>query len=247
MPKSNAVMARPDEELTGRRSWWTRPGVVLVWAVVIWFIWFSVPPYLTLDPATVRIPRLRTDIPAHFPLLVAHIWFGTLTLITVCVQVVPAIRRHFPAVHRWSGRVYVFAGMLPTALAALAIVPFSAGPGGNAVAAILWLITTFVGFRAARRRDWAGHRRWMIYSFALALQIVWGRVLLLTLSLFPSFTFADPNNAAIVLETATWIGFVINLLAAQVYLEWSAKRAARAPEIRPAGIGTAGEPTVRAA
>jgi hypothetical protein len=213
--------------------------------VVLAFIAYSVPPYLTLDPATARIPRLRQDLPAHYVLLVGHVWLGTLTLVTVCVQIWPWVRNRFPAVHRWSGRVYVFAGVLPTALFALAITPFSAGPAGNAIAAILWLITTVAGFRAARRRRYDHHRRWMIYSFALALQIVWGRIVLLTLPLFPGYDFSDPHTQIIVLETATWIGFVVNLLAAQIWLEWTARRHDRAAA--PPAAGPAVEPPARAA
>lgn len=216
--------------------------MVPVWIVVLAFIAYSVPPYLTLDPATARIPQLRQDLPLHYILLVGHVWLGTLTLVTVCVQIWPWVRNRFPAVHRWSGRVYVVAGVIPTSLFALAITPFSAGPAGNGVAAVLWLATTVAGFRAARQRRYDHHRRWMIYSFALALQIVWGRVLLLTLPLFPGYDFSDPHTQIIVLETATWIGFVVNLLAAQLWLEWTARKRAARPTARPAQ-----EPPVRAA
>lgn len=228
------------------RPWWRRPWVVPAWIVVISFIVYAVPNYLTLDPATANIPFLRQDLPLHYIMLVGHVWFGTLTMLTVCVQIWPWVRNHYPAVHRWSGRVYVFAGVLPTGLLALGIMPFAAGPPGNAIGALLWLATTIAGFRATRQRRYAAHRRWMIYSFALTMQIVWGRVLLLILPLFPSYNFADLHTQNIVLEAISWLGFVINLLAAQFWLEWTARkkqRVAETVEVVPA----ADEPPARAA
>jgi Predicted membrane protein (DUF2306) len=91
-------------------------------------------------------------------------------MVTVFLQVWP--RRRHPAVHRTSGRLYVFAGVLPSAVLALAIVPFAAGSTGNAIDAILWLATTVAEFRMARRHRYAEHRRWMIFSVALCLRIM---------------------------------------------------------------------------
>ncbi|HEU5475593.1 MAG TPA: DUF2306 domain-containing protein [Actinophytocola sp.] len=198
-----------------------------MWIIVISFILYAVPNYLTFDPATADIPYLRQDLPLHYVMLVGHVWFGTLTMLTMCIQIWPWVRQHHPAVHRWSGRVYVFAGVIPTGLLALAIVPFAAGPPGNAIGGLLWLAATIAGFRAARQRRFAAHRRWMIYSFALTLQIVWGRVLLLVLPLVPGYDAADPHTQDIVVEAISWLGFVINLLAAQFWLEWTARKEQR--------------------
>jgi len=209
--------------------WWHNVWVVPVTLVVISFLAYALPPYFKLDPALARIPHLHRDVWWHFPLLVGHIAFGTIALVTVVFQIIPWLRNRYPAIHRWIGRVYVFAGVLPTALLALAITPYSAGPPGNAAAALLWLFTTVMGYRMIRRRRVADHRRWMIYSFALSLQIVWGRVLLvLVLPRVPAFNFGNPNEVNLVLETVTWLGFVLNLLAAQIWLEWTARRARRA-------------------
>ena len=53
--------------------------------------------------------------------------------------------RRRPAVHRWSGRAYLFAGVFPGAVAVLTVAPFgSMGWGqqtGNTVLGLLWLAT----------------------------------------------------------------------------------------------------------
>ncbi|GLW12367.1 hypothetical protein Misp01_74950 [Microtetraspora sp. NBRC 13810] len=51
--------------------------------------------------------------------------------------------------------------------------------------ALLWLGSTAAGYRMARRRRFAEHRRWMLRSFALTFSIItnriWGMIVVLTL------------------------------------------------------------------
>ena len=198
--------------------WWRRPWIAPLALLAAAFLAISLPRYLSLDPDR-SLVALRPDFPLHFPLLLGHVFCGSVALVTVCPQVWPRFRRRHPVAHRWIGRVHVFVGVLPTGVLALLIVPFAHAPSGNAVAAVLWLTCTAVGWRAARRRRYAEHRRWMVYSFALTMQIVWGRVLFVTLPLFPGYDAGDPHTMTLVFDTASWIGFVVNLLAAQWWLE----------------------------
>src|SRR3712207_3069172 len=155
--------------------WFRRPWVVPLILVTVVFLAFSLPPYATLDPAQARLP-MPGDRPWYYAMLVTHIAFGSVALLTACLQVWPWLRRHHPAVHRGSGRIYVFAGALPASLAVLTITPF--GPWGanqqtaNTVLALLWLATTVAGWRAARGLRVAEHREWMVRSVALAFSIV---------------------------------------------------------------------------
>jgi hypothetical protein len=207
------------------RPWWGRTWAVPLALIAIAFLAFSLPPYLTLDPARSRIP-LRGDM--HYVLLVAHILFGSVAMITACFQIWPWLRRNHPGVHRATGRIYVLGGVLPGALFSLAVMPFSAGPPGNAVAALLWLGTTIVGFRMGMRRRFAEHRRWMFYSVALTFQGVWGRIMLfILLPLIPAYNPKDPAMLGLALETATWIGFVVNLVGVQLWLDRTRRRGRR--------------------
>jgi Predicted membrane protein (DUF2306) len=208
---------------TRARAWWRSPWV-LPWAAVAgWFLAISLPHYVGLDRSRTPV-RLNPDYPLHYPLLVAHVTFGTVALVTACFQVWPWLREGHRAIHRWTGRAYVFAGVLPTGLLALAIMPFSQGPVGNSVAAVLWLATTVAGYRMIRRGREADHRRWMTYSFALTMQIVWGRVMFKVLPHVPGVNLGDPHTLTIVFEAASWIGIVVNLLIAQWWLERTARR-----------------------
>jgi uncharacterized membrane protein YozB (DUF420 family) len=191
------------------------------------FLVVFVPPYLTLDPSKSRLP-LRADVALHYPLLVAHVVFGTIAMATVPFQVWTKLRQKHPRFHRINGRVHVWAGVVPSGLLALAITPFAQGPAGNAIGGILWLAATLAGFRAARQRRFADHRKWMIYSFALCMQIIEGRIMVLTLPLVPGY---DPASLTLVLETASWIGVLLNLIAAQWWLDRTSRR--RRPARRP--------------
>ncbi|WP_236700604.1 DUF2306 domain-containing protein [Allosalinactinospora lopnorensis] len=177
---------RPARAEGAPRRWWRRPWILPLAPLAAVFIAFSVSPYLTLDPAQARLP-LREGSDLHFPMLVAHVVFGSIALVTCCAQVWPWLRRNHPAVHRTSGRVYVFAGVLPAGATAFVVNYLStsgmATQTSSYLMAALWLGFTYTGFRMARRRRFAEHREWMIRSFALTLSIVinrfWGVLFML--------------------------------------------------------------------
>jgi hypothetical protein len=219
--------ARPTDRRRPTRQWWQRPWVLPLALVVVAFLIYVWQPYVGLDIKKSRIPLNHSAPEENYALLVSHIFFGTIALGTLCLQVWPWLRRHHPAVHRWSGRLYVFAGALPCALIVAALVPLAGTPlgaVGQAIAAVGWLVTTIMGYLRARQRRYGAHRRWMLYSFAFALNIVWGRVFVIVLGLF------NITNAAVFLqggEASTWLGWVINLWLVRVWLDRkiSARRA----------------------
>ena len=172
-------------------------AVPVLLVVVGLFLAFELPAYLGFDPTASRVPA-RLDLPLHYPLLVAHILFGSVALVTACLQIWPSLGPAHPEVHRWSGRIYLFGGVFPGGLAVLGVAPFSStGPVsavGNTALAVLWLATAVAGFRAARTRRYGDHRRWMLRSAALTFSIVANRVwLVVYLLLFGPFLGEDPT------------------------------------------------------
>ncbi|MFG3052253.1 DUF2306 domain-containing protein [Kitasatospora sp. NPDC048239] len=193
--------------------------------LVVFNLIYAFPRYLTGDSHQARIP-LDPGFPAHYAVLVAHVVFGNISLVTVFLQVVPWIRRHYPAVHRMSGRVYVYAGVLPGGLLALVLLPYSTAPFGQmglAMMGLLWLVTTLLGFRAALQRRYVDHRRWMLYSFAMALGTSWGRVMSELMQAFPGLGI----DVMTLIEVANWTGWMVNLLVAHWWLERTGPRAAQ--------------------
>ena len=108
--------------------------------------------------------------------VVIHIVSAAMFAIVGAFQFSPVIRRRRPAWHRRAGRVLVVAG-LGVALSALWLNQFF--PRAEGAREVLYplrmvfgaamVITILLGFAAARRRDFAHHRAWMIRSYAIGL------------------------------------------------------------------------------
>jgi uncharacterized membrane protein len=167
--------------------------------------------------------------PAHYPILVAHVAFGSVALLTACFQVWPWFRSRYARAHRILGRAYVFGGVLPAGLTGLvlgATSPF--GPlarVSNVLLASLWLAFTATAYRRARGGRYAEHRRWMIRSFALTMSIltnrVWGAIAYLVLAphLETVFEGSEKMLGWTIAGLATWLGWVVTLLVAEWWLE----------------------------
>ncbi len=240
-----AAPARP-----ARRHHPARTGALPLGLLTVLFLAFALPPYLGLDPAAARLP-LPADAPWFYPALVAHIGFGSIALLAAVLQVWPWLRRRHPAVHRWSGRAYVFLGVLPAGLVVLAVAPFSVSGGvvgnvGNTLLALLWLGTTIAGYRAARARRHAEHREWMVRSVALAFSIVVNRLWsVLCIAAFAPEVFSggpvDPVALSQAVGASIWLSWVVNLLVAEYWLHRTRTRRTRkgpsGPEARPVVAG----------
>lgn len=210
------------------KRWWKRPWVTPLIIVAIAFIAFSLPPYLTLDPSKSRIP-LPKGFPFYYPLLVGHVLFATVAMLTCCILIWTWFRDRYPATHRIIGRVYVFGGAIPAGIIGLiigAISPF--GPvlrASNVLLAILWLIFTISGFRMGHQHRFFEHRRWMLRSFALTMSVISNRVwsVIMIIVLVPQLNTTFGGNETMMIQTIAglsgWLGWVIPLLIAEWWLE----------------------------
>jgi Predicted membrane protein (DUF2306) len=205
--------------------WLTNPFVIALAAIVVFNLVWALPRYLHFDSKLSRVP-LDPRFPHqwHFPIIVAHVLTANLALLLVFFQLSSRLRRRFPVVHRTSGRVYVFAGALPTSLLALWLIPYGHQPFGElgqGAEGALWFFTTAMGFVRARQGRYVDHRRWMIYSFALALGTTWGRLIVWGMSIIPGFTM----GLNWLFEVSSWLGWFVNLLVAYWWVERTAPRA----------------------
>jgi hypothetical protein len=209
-----------------RRPWWRRPWLVPLAVLVASFLAFSLPPYLSLDPGRSRVP---STFLLHYPLLVAHVLFGSVALVAAMFQIWPWFRQHHQTAHRRIGRVYVLAGALPAGAVGIILgvgTPF--GPFirvSNVMMALLWLAFTVTGFVMARRGRYAEHRRWMIRSFALAYSIILNRFIGVAafLALNPQLDSTFQSNEEWMVQAVAgitgWLSWVSALLAAEWWLE----------------------------
>jgi len=206
------------------------------------FVALSLSRYLAFDPA-----RSRVELgPVVFPLLVAHVFFGSIAMLTAVFQLWPRFRERFPAVHPIAGRVYIFAGVLPAGALALVVACYSPfGPvarASNLIFAAVWLGATLAGWRAVRRGDSRSHRRWMIRSTVLTFSILtnrlWGPVafILLEPQLATTFHGDETFFAWTIAGLSTWLGWTLPLLITEVLLEREIGLDTRSAASRPAPI-----------
>jgi hypothetical protein len=158
-----------------------------------------------------------------------HIAASAFAMLLGPFQFLKVLRGRLPAVHRWTGRVYV-AACLVGGLAGATIALYSAGgfPAGLGFLslAILWLASTGMAWISAMRRDFVAHERWMIRSFALTLAAATLRLYLPASIIFHQGQFSIPDYQII-----AWACWVPNLILAEVWI--AMRRRPRRPKIAP--------------
>ena len=141
-------------------------------------------------------------------------------------QFVRRIRAERPELHRWSGRVCVAAGLLLGAgglvLAFKTALDYG-GPSETSAAMALGIVLLFSLGKAVmhiRRGEIAQHREWMIRAFAMGLAA--GSVTVVGMFFAISTTVrAGPRPF---LGTAFWLGFTINLIGAEAWINYTRPR-----------------------
>ena len=110
-----------------------------------------------------------------------HVLLAAVMTLAGLVQLVPAVRRRWPRLHRWSGRLFLLAA---TALSIGGLwLTWGRGSrltdvGGVAISLDAVLILGFgaQAFMAARARDFAAHRRWALRTFIVCSGVWFMRV-----------------------------------------------------------------------
>ncbi|MBE3010181.1 DUF2306 domain-containing protein [Microbispora sp. NEAU-D428] len=210
-----------------RRTAW----VIFIVAVIATSV--LVYPYLGLDIGSSRLD-VRDSL--HYYVLVGHIGTAAVALVLGSLQFMPKVRAR-RRIHRTLGRVYLLAGVLPSAVATIPVALWSGRlmtQVGLTTAAALWLITAGLAYRAARRGDFDSHRNWMMRNYALTFLAVTARILvpLLLLVQIP-FRGADPGSmgelATSMIPIGQALGWVVNLIVVESIIRRRRSEARLAP------------------
>ena len=172
-----------------------------------------------------------------FPVaLVAHIVGAAVYALVGVLQFVPRFRRRHMTWHRRAGRVLAAAGLLVAGSALWLTLFYPPQPGtGNLLFVFRLVVGTgmvaalVLGVRAARSRDIASHRAWMMRAYALGL----GAGTQVFTEGIGGAAFGTGETAGDLAKAAGW---AINLTVA----EWAIRR----PTLRPSGV-LASAPTHR--
>jgi uncharacterized membrane protein len=206
-----ATLRRPPRR---RVRWLAGLGWVLLLLISVDVV-LVVSRYLTFDPDG-YFPEQREVYLRLEPVLGVHVLSGILALLAAPFQLVGALRRRFPPVHRFLGAVYI-ASVIALGITGLVLAP-TAYTGLVAVlgftcldAAMLY--TTWTAVRKVVAGEVEEHRRWIIRSYSLILAGV-----MLRLMTFTHATLTALGLTSLSFETAyaaiSWLCWVPNLLLA---------------------------------
>ncbi|HYD87617.1 MAG TPA: DUF2306 domain-containing protein [Vitreimonas sp.] len=149
----------------------------------------------------------------------AHVALAAIIVIGGTFQLIPQLRRHAPAVHRWNGRAFIVSAMLAS-LAGLYMVWIRGGSTGGIINAIsistnALMVLTFgaLAWRAAAKRNIFSHRRWALRTF-----MVTNGVFFLRLAFSGWIIITQSEPSALTFHTITAISFLLPLALTELYL-----------------------------
>ncbi|UKS25809.1 DUF2306 domain-containing protein [Paenibacillus sp. HWE-109] len=186
----------------------------------------AVFPYLSLDPARSRV-TLDASFSLHYTVLVVHIGFALVALISGLFQFHQRFRVRYPQWHRALGRIYVASIMLSGLLGLVMTLYIDSFTKAMAflTLSLLWLVTTWKAFRFAVNKQFREHRIWMIRSYAVTLVATSARLIvpiciLLYLAMHGFHLPAGGREQMVaeILEVNIWIGLLVNLIVVEWFL-----------------------------
>jgi hypothetical protein len=218
-----------------------RIGATLVWALagiqmVTAIIGYILPPEVHLAIGRVFYGAYA---PEQFPVLDSHVivsffhrFVGFLFIALLPLQFMLSLRAHYLTFHRWSGRFLVVGGLI-FGVSALVIAGYFPYAGEREIIpmyffGLLFLYSIIKGFIEVRRGNIALHREWMIRGAALALGAPTIRVF------YVGFLYTTEWSVQDVLITSLWLGWSLNLLIAESWINYTRpehQRARLAPRL----------------
>lgn len=155
----------------------------------------------------------------------AHMVLGPVALAALPLQMHGGLRARRPALHRAVGRIAALA-MVGSGVAALALLPgFQGSPfaaTGFATLGVLWIAFTLIAVQAARARDLARHRAFMLRAAALTFGAVTLRIIMAPL-------MAQGWTVVETYDVTAWGSWVPTLLAVEWWLAKSKRAAVATP------------------
>lgn len=187
---------------------------------------------LGLEGAFAGVPEMMEHLEARNLAFILHVSASPVALILGLFQFLPRLRAKNPALHRWSGRLYVALVLIGGSAGLVLVLGMFDRPGaafGFGLLAILWVGVTAQAIRLAMAGRIAEHRRWMIRSYALTFAAV---TLRLELPFFIALGGMDYAEAS---SYVAWMCWVPNLAFAELYLRRRHGSAESKMAIEPTG------------
>lgn len=170
-----------------------------------------------------------------------HFAAGGVILVLGFVQLIAAIRRKFPAVHRWLGRVYVVAALL-AGVGGLTFILVKGTIGGAwmnvgfGLYGVLMIWAAVQTMRLARAGEMERHRAWSLRLFALAIGSWLYRMDYGFWILFTGGAGHDENFRGWFDVLMMFFFYLPNLLVAEAFIRGRARSASVALRLSAAGL-----------
>ncbi|WP_245327688.1 DUF2306 domain-containing protein [Hymenobacter fodinae] len=146
-----------------------------------------------------------------------HITSSWWVLVIGLLQLVPALYRRWPRLHRRLGLVYVGSILGLAAPSGLVLALYANGglsaKVGFTLQCVVWWLVTWQAYRAARQRRWLPHAEWMLRAYAVTLA-----AMSLRLESYGLYYFFQTKPIETYL-TVVWLSWVGNLLLAEVLVQ----------------------------
>jgi uncharacterized membrane protein len=215
-----------------------RKVVRLVWIGVIFLAFIGVAvatrrSVVLLKPGAVSArDNPATALDAAFAdrraLTLMHI-LPAMLMVLGPLQFVRTLRANYPQIHRWSGRIFLTTSAV-VGVTGLTLAFGKTIGGVDEKAAItlfgsFFLIALAKGLWHTLRREFAQHREWMIRGYAIGLAVAAIRPIMGTFFAAAMLQGHRPEPREF-FGTAFWIGFTLQMIAAEIWINYTRPRAA---------------------
>lgn len=146
-----------------------------------------------------------------------HVFVSSIVLVAGLLQCSMYLLNRYPRLHRSAGKIYVLTVLCLSGPAGL-IMSFYANGGLPArisfvLLSLLWLGSTYAGWRYVLQRRWKDHGRMMLRSYALALSALTLRLYAYLIALFNI-----PLHPVAAYITISWLSWTLNLIVVEVLI-----------------------------
>jgi len=150
-----------------------------------------------------------------------HIFAGAICITTALIQFSRYILKKSKAIHRWSGKLYVFVVLFLGAPTGLYMSFFAKGSTWERLLfmfmAVTWFMTTLYGLSTILKKNVLAHSIWMMRSYAMAMTAVTFRIYHIA---FYLMDWGHLENY----ELSLWISVFGNMLFAEWLIYRKSKR-----------------------
>ncbi|MCU0755887.1 MAG: DUF2306 domain-containing protein [Xanthomonadales bacterium] len=225
----------PPRALSLAATTWFLAAMLGQWAFVAFILAFFTPRTLSGDFLALNDkPHITGWVPGDTmgnTQLLMHVFVAAVVTFAGVLQLLPALRRRWPALHRWNGRVFMVTALLGTLTGFyLTFVRGSVlGPGSTISISLNGLLTLiFVGlaWRSAWTRDFASHRRHALRAWLLVNGVWFLRIGIMLAGLLLAPLGLQMSYDGAVFIAVSFLSWMLPLAVLELYLR--AERSGRA-------------------